>query len=76
MKTIKHDKFTELAPDNGGWLTQASDEVTERVFSDGVTLGASDSPGNWKEVADEWKAAWEAAHPVDAGLPIDAAGAE
>lgn len=76
MKTIKHDKFTELVPDNGGWLTQASDEVTERVFSDGVTLGASDTPDNWREVTDGWKAEWEAAHPADAEPPLDAAGAE
>ena len=46
-----------IEPDEGKWLTQNSEvSATERVFSKKVFLAVNDSPSNWRECDDAYKA--------------------
>lgn len=58
MKTIKHEKFTEIVADEGKWLTQKN-ENESRVYTDSVCLGVNDSEQNWREADNEEKEEWE-----------------
>lgn len=50
-----------IEPDEGKWLTQNSEvEPDERVFSKKVFLAVNDSPSNWRECDDAYKAEIEA----------------
>lgn len=50
-----------IEPDEGKWLTQNSEvSATERVFSKKVFLAVNDSPSNWRECDDAYKAEIEA----------------
>lgn len=50
-----------IEPDEGKWLTQNSEvSATERVFSKKVFLAVNDSPSNWRECDDAYKAEVEA----------------
>lgn len=51
---MKNSDFTVhvIEPDEGHWLTQASDEIPiqERIFSKICYLAVNDSADNWKEI--------------------------
>jgi hypothetical protein len=50
-----------IEPDEGKWLTQNFEvSATERVFSKKVFLAVNDTPANWHEVDDAYKAEIEA----------------
>ena len=53
---MKMSTYTTLIiePDEGNWLTQASDvEIMERMFFKKIYLAINDDEGNWLEITDE-----------------------
>lgn len=63
---IKKTKVTlrELKASEGKWLTQASEEVEERIFAESVYLGKDASQEDWQEVTNEYKETYEREHPT------------
>lgn len=60
MKTTKKEKYIEITPKKGKWLTQAElEDEMQRVFSESVYIPLDGDTKAWREADEAEKTAWE-----------------
>lgn len=60
MKETKKEKYTELQPSEGMWLTQKEAKDEERIFSKSIALAEGSTADVWNEWSDSEKEKFEA----------------